>query len=114
MADFQLNPRELREVLTLKTRGARTKDARGHESWSWTTLASVRGKYAPQAAGERFAAAQIGSDVTARFFIRQRSDINDQCRVEWKGTGYDIVAATPLPGRLWMEIICRKGVKDGR
>lgn len=112
--DFRMGVGEMRERLSIYTRGSRTKDARGHESWSWTLLATVWGKYAPQRAGERFEAAQTYDDVMVRFFIRQRSDVDSTCRVEWNDVGYDIVAATPLPGRVWMEIICRKGVKDGR
>ena len=114
MAGFHMDAREMTERLTLKTRGARTKDAHGHESWSWTTLATVWGKYVPARADERFAAAQMQADVTARFFVRQRSDVDETCRLEWKGVGYDITAATPLPGRVWMEVIARKEVKDGR
>lgn len=114
MAVILIDPRELRERLTLYRRGTPTKDGRGHETPNWQLITTVRGKYAPFSAGERFAAAQVRDDIAVRFFVRVRSDVDSACRLEWKGVGYDIVAATALPGRLWMELICHKGVKDGR
>ena len=111
---FQLTIGELRERLSLFSRGTPVKDSRGHETITWTPLATVYGKYAPINAGERFAAAQTQDDIAVRFFVRLRTDVDSKCRLEWKGVGYDITAATELPGRQWMEIIARKGVKDGR
>lgn len=111
---MHIDPGELREDLQLYSRGTRVKDGFGHESFAWPLLDTVRGKYVPARADERFAAAQMQSDIVVRFFIRLRTDLDDTCRLTWNGVGYDIVAATPLPGRQWMELLCRKGVKDGR
>lgn len=110
---FHVSIGELRELLSLFTRTP-VKDARGAETITWTPLVTVRGKYVPARAEERFAAAQTQDDVAVRFFVRVRTDVDSKCRLEWKGVGYDIVAVAPLPGRRWMEIIARKGVKDGR
>lgn len=111
---MQLDPGEMREQLQIYTRGTPTRDGYGQEAPNWTLLATVWGKYAPQRADERIASAQTYDDVVVRFFIRQRSDVDSTCRLVWGGVGYDITAATPLPGRQWMELLCRKGVKDGR
>ena len=111
---FQLDPGELREQLQLHSRGAPTKDAHGQAAYAWPLTATVWGKYVPMKSGERFAAAQMQQDTTVRFFIRERSDVNASWRLTWAGVKYDIVAATSMPGRQWMELICRQGVKDGR
>jgi SPP1 family predicted phage head-tail adaptor len=111
---IEIDPGELGELLKLYTRGTPTKDGYGHETLAWTALPDAWAKYVPARADERFAAAQTQDDIAVRFFMRTRTDLDSTCRLAWNGAYYDITAATPLPGRQWMEVIARKGVKDGR
>lgn len=111
---YNIDPGELTEQLQLYNRGAPTVGASGQKAINWVHAGTVYAKYVPQRASERFQAAQTQSDNLVRFVIRVGLPITNTWRVTWGGVGYDVTAATPLPGRQWMELICREGVKDGR
>jgi SPP1 family predicted phage head-tail adaptor len=75
----------------------------------WAAVQPLRGR-------EFFAASEMQSEITTRFTILYRKDIDSTMRVIWGGVPYDI-AAPPIDvggKRVWLELMCKSGVGDGR
>jgi head-tail adaptor len=91
-------------------------DAIGQPVFTWHLRLSVAAKRVPMRANERFLAAQTQADVWDRFVIRVGPVITPAWRIVWRsGAGapaFDVVAATPMTDRQWLELICR-GRPDG-
>jgi SPP1 family predicted phage head-tail adaptor len=82
----------------------------------WATLADVWANARPLRGREFFAAAQMQAELTTKFTIRYRTDVDETMRVIWKGEPYEI-AAPPIEvggGHEWIELMCKKGIGDGR
>lgn len=103
----------MRDQLTLR-RPVTVKDGYGQESITWQLVDTVWAKRSPGRAAERFAAVQMQSDHIESFVIRSGIDVQDTWRAECGGIGYDIKGVTLMPDRRFIELLCARGVKDGR
>ena len=94
-----------------------TQDAAGQEVITWPTATETRwAKRMPIKADERVMAARVQDDVVERFIVRKGTAATTRWRLEWVNTGqtYDITGVTVMPDRMWVELICKRGVGDGR
>lgn len=100
--------------VTLLSRSVVT-DAVGHDTITWTTVATVWAQRITQRSNEVIQAAQVGDDDVLELHIRHRADVLTTWRLEIGAVGYDIVSVTDYGGRKdRTRLICRRGVKDGR
>lgn len=94
------------------------KDARGQESTSWenlATLPTVWARVEPLRGREFFAAGQMQSEVTVRFSIRFRTDVEPTMRVLWKSQPYEIISVIDTKAEgVQLELMCMSGVRDAR
>ena len=94
------------------------KDARGQESTSWenlATLPTVWSKADPLRGREYFAAGQVQSEVSVRFLIRYRADVEPTMRVLWRGQPYEILSVIETKAaQTQLELMCMSGVRDAR
>ena len=73
----------------------------------WAQVNPLRGR-------DFFAAAQTQSEITTRFRLRFRTDIDETMRVVWRGRYYDIKGLPIEIGRDWLDLMCKAGPMDGR
>lgn len=92
-----------------------TRNELGEEVAAWTLLARVWAEPLPLRGSEFFAAAQLQDDQIIKVLIRFRSDVKETMRIAWRGEHYDITSVIPLRGgREELELMARRGVRDGR
>lgn len=94
-----------------------TQDETGQVVYTWANVAggNVWAQAEPLAGRELLAAQQTQSEITTRFRIRYRPDIDPTMRVLWLGVPYDI-ASPPIDvngRRAKLELMCKHGLKDG-
>lgn len=106
----------LRERVTIQQKTV-TRNAIGEEQESaWTTVATVWASYRPIKVSEMVAGAQLTANFEAVFRIRNRSDIDEEMRLIWRGVTFEI-AAPPLivdQKKREIDLFVRKGIRDGR
>ena len=100
-------------------RRVKTENSRGEVVYDWAKVVNLRAEKNPLRGREFFAAAQMQSEITTRWRIRWRNDIDDTMRVvELTGQAmlYDIKAPPIEVGgqRDWLDLMCKAGVADGR
>jgi len=94
-------------------------DALGQEAVNWADLATQPTVWAmakPVRGSEYFAAGQMQARADVVFNIRYRADVTELLRVLWNGEPYEITSP-PIDingARVDMELMCSKGVGDGR
>jgi SPP1 family predicted phage head-tail adaptor len=82
---------QLDRRITIKTFTTSTDDF-GQINKSFSTLASVWAKVVERSGSEKEVSDQIVAVKKVDFFIRHRSDLNEQMRVEYNGKTYTIEA----------------------
>ena len=87
----------------------------GEIIYVWTLLASVWAAKMPLSAAELLRAQQIQSQVTTRFVIRYRDDIDAAMRIVHNGVTFNIEGLIPDPdsGLEWLTIPASSGSNDG-
>lgn len=106
---------DLRERITIQARAAGA-DALGQESGAWADVATVFARAEPLTGREFFAAGQLQGELSVKFTIRHRTDVAETMRVLWRGQPHEIVAP-PINAdgaRELLELMCMKGIRDGR
>lgn len=90
-------------------------NALGQASTGWADYATVWAKAEPLRGREFFAAGQTQSEVSTRFTIRWQAGIMATMRVQWRGEPYDVLAVIePMGQKQMLELMCARGVGDGR
>lgn len=77
-------------------RSTDTQDEYGSPVKVWSTLATLRAAYNPVSDGEKFAAGEVASTLSARFIVRYGAvwaDVSSLDRLTFEGKTYDIVGA---------------------
>ena len=82
---------QLDRRITIKTFTTST-DTFGQINKSFSTLASVWAKVVERSGSEKEVSDQIVAVKKVDFFIRHRSDVNEQMRIEYDGKTYTIEA----------------------
>lgn len=93
-----------------------TADTQGGRAKAWAMLATIWAEWVPQSIAERLqTTGAIGSQLSARFRVRRRTDVTAQMRVSWTPTfppgatarTFEIRGVVPVDdGRTWMHIEC--------
>jgi len=106
---------DLRDTITLQTR-ATGKDLLGRPNGAWADAMEVAAKAEPIRGREFFAAGQMQAETVVRFVVRYHADIVETMRVVWRGQPYELTAP-PIDtdgAREVLELMCTKGIRDGR
>lgn len=107
---------QLRERIRIDQRDE-SENTRKEVVYGWKPLVSqLPAKATPLRGREFFAARQTQAELTVKFTIRYRADVDETMTVVWRGERYDI-ASPPIDVdgmRVWMELMCKKGVGDGQ
>lgn len=106
---------DLSERITLQTRAA-GQDSLGAPVGEWADTFAVWAHAEPIRGREYFASGQMQAAVDVRFTIRYRADVVETMRVVWRGEPYEI-ASPPINrdgARDVLELMCVKGIRDGR
>lgn len=82
-----------------------TKDAVGGITESYTDVATVWAEKLDLRGRDFFATAQINSDITTKFRIRYRADINNSWRISVDGKDYDLTSVAEIGRREGLEIM---------
>lgn len=106
---------DLDELITLQepveTRGAMGDTVRAWGTTAenvWASVVTVRGQ-------EFFAALQEQYRVDIRVRIRHREGVTNRMRIIWRGEPYAVTEVMDGgPRRDYIEMMCTKGVEDGR
>lgn len=102
------NPGELRTEVSIQRRGV-TADAGGFQSQAWTTLATIKAKWAYAHGAEIDAATGLQVDKMATVTIRYTTGIDETCVVLKGSDRYEITGIDDIRERHeYMEIKCRK------
>lgn len=99
---------DLNASLVLKRKTA-TRDNKGGELITYTTVATVAGKAEP-IRGRQYEALQMAqSDIEIRFTIYYRTDVEADWQVTWRGQAYEIVGPPidVLARKQWLELMAR-------
>lgn len=87
----------------------------GDEAGVWSTNATVWARVEPLRGMAYFAAGQAQRTSDHRITIRWRSGVSAGMRLLWRGEPYAIDAALDVGGKKErLELMCTKGVRDGR
>lgn len=103
---------KLKHRITLQ-RPAAGQDAYGQPLTGWTDVATVWASITDMTGREYIAAAAVQASVQTRITIRYRADIVAAMRV-LHGTDVYNIAAVLEWGRDALNLMCEKGVGDGR
>lgn len=104
---------DLNERISIESR-VEVRNRLNESTYVWATLATVFANAKPLRGREFFEAAQVQSEVTVKFTVRYRTDVDNTMSVVWKGDRYGIVAP-PIPiRREWLELMCSHGIGDGK
>lgn len=88
-------------------RATESRDDLNNVVLTWATLRTVWAAKADVRDGERWAAMEVGAEVTTRFTIRWSpyvADVNPKDRIRYGGRTYDIVAVKEIGRREGLEI----------
>ena len=83
---------DLKHRITIQEKEV-TRGTAGGEDITWTAVATVWAAAEPIRGREYTALRAAQSEVTIRFRIRYRSDVDTAMRVLWKSVAYEIVEA---------------------
>lgn len=92
-----------------------SQSAMGDEAGAWSTITTVWARVEPLRGMAYFAAGQAQRTSDHRIIIRWRSDVAAGMRLLWRGEPYAIDAALDINAKKTeLELMCTKGVRDGR
>jgi SPP1 family predicted phage head-tail adaptor len=116
MGSVTLKSGSLDQRLTLQQRAAGVSVDLGEAAGAWAGVATVWAQAQPLRGREFFASGQMQQALDVRFRIRWRAGVLASMRVLWRGEPYEIVGE-PINvdgARVVLELMCVKGVRDGR
>lgn len=108
-----LKVQDLDQRITLQRRVV-VQDVYGQDTITWTDIATVWAQCQQLRGREFFAAAQTQQESSVKVRIRYRTDVDQTCRLIWRGVNHDITSAITVGRKEMTEILCLAGVKDGR
>ncbi len=111
-----LNAAELDQRVTLQQRATTVSNDLGEPVGAWADVATVWAKAEPLRGREFVAAAQLQQALDVKFTLRWRAGVTASMRLLWRGEPYEIVGE-PIDvkgAQVKLELMCCKGVRDGR
>jgi SPP1 family predicted phage head-tail adaptor len=111
---MSLDPGTLRHRITLQQR-VNSEDSNGDLVESWEDVATVWAACEPVSVRDFIASRSEQSELTARFVIRYRDDIDASMRIIHRGAVYNIAGVLPdkESGLEYLTLPCRSGVNAG-
>ncbi len=107
-------PGRLDERISIEQQG-HTDDGLGGRTVAWTALGSAWAQVTPLQGRESEARGGVVATQTYRVTVRNRSDVDESMRVQWRGRTMNIRRIEwPGPRDLYLNIIVEQGVPDGR
>ena len=107
---MRYRPGELTEPIVIQ-RETLTSDGMGGNTISIATLHSTRAHVRPLSGRESADFDQLTSHSMYLFVIRRRSDIQENDRITWRGTQYNIRSIGDRgPRDLYLELTAERGV----
>ena len=104
-----LFPGALRNQIIVQ-RESKTADDLGGGATTWVDYATIRAFIKPVSGGERWHSMRIEADITHRIFIRYRSDLRTDDRINYQGRFMQIRALINIEERnRWLEIYAQEG-----
>jgi len=91
-------------VVTLR-QATVAQDDYGQPIETWTDLAEVWASRVELKGAERWAAKQVLSEISAKYWIRWRDDVTDRLRLVDDSTEYNIQAVSEIGRREGLELI---------
>lgn len=105
-----LFPGALRNRITIQ-REVEASDGAGGNTLSWKNYAEIRAFIKPVSGNERLQAMRLEANITHRIYIRYRSDLRTDDRVNYQGRLMQIRALINIEERnKWLEIYAQEGV----
>ncbi len=95
--------------ITLRQR-VLSRDSMGGVSETWQDMAVVFAEKLDIIGREFIAAQQVNAEISTKFRIRYRVDINTTWRISYDGRDYDIISIAELGRRRWLEIMANAAV----
>jgi len=92
------NPGELRTAVTIQTRTA-TKDSGGHQSATWSDVATVWARWKNAHGSEVWASQAVDARMPATVLIRYRSGVDTTCALLKGSTRYEVVSVDNIDER---------------
>lgn len=110
-----LYPGKLRHRITIQQPGTTQDPATGETLTTWGDVATVWADFAPASAREFIQSQAVQSEITARFTIRHRDDVDATMRISYRGKLYNIEGVLPdnESGLEWLTLPVSEGVNDG-
>ena len=87
-----------------------TRSGSGHETKTWTTLATVWAEVRQKSGREYFGANQVVDEVDTLFIIRYRSDVTPKMRIVYNGRNYNIRECREIGRRDALEMMAQAEV----
>lgn len=104
---------QLNRLISLQ-RKAEAKNDDGDLSRSWTEVAKPWARKVDMAGRELEAAMSISQEISVKFLVRYRTDVEQGMRIVLAGEFYHVIAALDKRGdRDELQIYCSKGLLDG-
>ncbi|MGE4340357.1 MAG: phage head closure protein [Pigmentiphaga sp.] len=100
---------ELNQRVTLR-KEVKSDDGMGGNTSSWQDIATVWAKVRPMTGNEREHSDRLNAAANYLILIRDRSDVDENCVVTWKGTTFNIRFAKVDPRSRFLALECEKGV----
>lgn len=103
-----------RVVIEKPVSGSPTADTFGEPIITWDTLAEVWAAVEPLTGREFWAQQQVQNEITVRFRVRYRSDIEAGMRVSYNSKYFVIKAVIdPLEKHEELQLMTAEGVRNG-
>lgn len=104
---------QLNRLISLQ-RKVEAKDDDGDLVKSWSEFAKPWARKVDLAGRELEAAMSISQEISVRFLVRYRTDVEQGMRIALDGEFYHVIAALDRRGdRDELQIYCSKGLLDG-
>lgn len=107
-----MNAGDLNRRITIQRRVA--NEVKGENKYTFADFATVHANMRPLRGREFFAAAQYQAELTTKFTIRYRTDVDETMRISYRGEFFDIGAPPIDVGgqHVWLELLAKAGTGD--
>lgn len=111
MISVEVNPGDLRHVVTVQRNVGTGQDDFGQPNESWLTIATVHASIQPLGGRELFWAMQVAAEATHQVIMRYDPAvlITEKDRIDFKGRTFQIINVNNIEerNRLW-QILCKE------
>lgn len=104
---------QLRHSVTIE-RPAETRGQMGSQKKAWAPICQTWARVQPLSGRALEVAQALHAEVTVKVTIRYRADVDETCRVVYRGTNYAVqYVLNPDEQNRELQLYCTTGVSDG-